>query len=131
MNEANGQRLRRLREAKNLTQTELGNMVGLKQSTVGMIERGKRGYGISVVKIASALNVTPEELQGSTVTPAKPASSSFEAHQLSLLFDDLPNDRILRTRAYIAASQVLISFLPSDDPATPALDPRAARAIPS
>ena len=127
MNEENGQRLRRLREAQKLTQTELGDLVGLKQTTIGMIERVKRGYGISVVKIAAALGVTPEELQGSTAKPLQSVRTlSVLGEQLALTFDELPEDRVLRNRAYIAASQVLISFLPatSDDPATPALGQR-------
>lgn len=112
-------------------------MVGLKQTTIGMIERGQRGYGLSVVKIASALGVTPEELQGISPKPAKPAAAEDTAHsflgrQLALTFDDLPDDRMLRNKAYIAASQVLIGFLPkNDDPATLAPGQRARSTTPS
>lgn len=58
-----GQRLKRLREAKKLSQTGLAALSGVGQSAIGNIEAGIRGYGSSVVEIARALGTTPEYLQ--------------------------------------------------------------------
>lgn len=63
--ETSGQRLKRLREAKGLSQGALATQAGLKsQGTIGNIERETRGYGDSVVDIARVLGVTPEYLRG-------------------------------------------------------------------
>lgn len=62
--ETQGMRLRRLREAKGLTQGELARQAGLRsQGAIGNIERDTRGYGASVVEIARILGTTPEHLQ--------------------------------------------------------------------
>lgn len=59
-----GQRLKRLREGKNISQGELAKRAGLKsQGAIGNIERDMRGYGASVVNIARELGTTPEYLQ--------------------------------------------------------------------
>lgn len=60
-----GQRLKRLREGKGLSQSALATQAGLKsQGTIGNIERETRGYGDSVVDIARVLGVTPDYLRG-------------------------------------------------------------------
>ena len=63
MKETVGQRLRRLRKDKKLTQAELAKKAGVGQSAIGNIEAGTRGYGISVVAIAKALDTSPDYLQ--------------------------------------------------------------------
>lgn len=58
-----GDRLKRLREAKNISQSELAKRACLKsQGAIGNIERGTRGYGASIVAIARELETTPEYL---------------------------------------------------------------------
>jgi len=63
MDETQGQRLKRLRKAKNLTQKELGKFGGLGQTAIANIESDTRGYGAGIVGIAKALGTTPEYLQ--------------------------------------------------------------------
>ena len=63
MRETLGQRLKRLRKAKGLTQVQLASIASVGQSAIGNIEAGTRGYGASVVPIAKALDTTPEYLQ--------------------------------------------------------------------
>lgn len=59
-----GERLKRLREGKSISQGELAKRAGLKsQGAIGNIERDMRGYGASVVNIARELGTTPEYLQ--------------------------------------------------------------------
>lgn len=59
-----GQRLKRLRESRGLSQGALASQAGLKsQGTIGNIERETRGYGDSVVDIARVLGVTPDYLR--------------------------------------------------------------------
>lgn len=63
MEETQGQRLKRLRKAKKLTQKELGKFGGLGQTAIANIEADTRGYGSGIVGIAKALDTTPEYLQ--------------------------------------------------------------------
>ncbi len=58
-----GQRLRRLRREKALTQQDLVGMTGVAQATLSDLERGKRGARASTLrKLAEALGVEPKEL---------------------------------------------------------------------
>lgn len=58
-----GQRLKRLRQAKGLSQAGLAAMAGVSQGTIGNLEGGTRGYGESIVDIANALNTSPAYLR--------------------------------------------------------------------
>ena len=58
-----GERVRRTRQVKGLTQAQLSEMCGLASSYVGIIERGSKKASIdTVVKIANALNVATDYL---------------------------------------------------------------------
>lgn len=63
MHETIGERLKRLRLAKGLSQTQLAKLCGVAQSTLSSIEGETRGYGLSIIAIAQALETTPEYLQ--------------------------------------------------------------------
>ena len=54
-NEPFGARVLRLRKARNLTQTELGVMAGLRKSHISMLESGEREGGQLAVESALAL----------------------------------------------------------------------------
>lgn len=59
------QRLRELRLKKGLTQTELGEKVGVKQNTFTNWENGKREPNFeTLLKLASILNTTTSYLLG-------------------------------------------------------------------
>jgi len=62
-----GQRLRRLRETKGLTQEELADKAGISRPYVSELERDKRKERLSyqvVIGLSNALDVSPGELQG-------------------------------------------------------------------
>lgn len=63
----NGEILRKLRLEKSLTQEELAKKIDVAQSTIRMIELGKRGGSKEVVsKIADFFNVSFDYLEGRT-----------------------------------------------------------------
>jgi len=60
-----GRRLKTLRRDRNLTQTELAEMLGTHFTAISQIERGIRGLTIhQVVRLAKALRVDPNALLG-------------------------------------------------------------------
>lgn len=62
--ETQGERLRRLRSAKGLSQAKLAEKAGLKsQGAIGNIESDLRGYGESIVDIARVLETNPDYLR--------------------------------------------------------------------
>jgi SOS-response transcriptional repressor LexA len=61
--ETMGQRSKRLRLAKGLTQIKLGLLAGVSQSNIANIERDRNKSSRDLVKIARALGVTAEEYQ--------------------------------------------------------------------
>lgn len=59
MNEA----LRKFRKEHHLTQTELGDQVGVKQTTISQFEKGSRKPSLSTAKkIAAVLGINVEEI---------------------------------------------------------------------
>lgn len=103
MKETIGERLKRLRVAKELTQGALAKFADIGQSAIGNIEADTRGYGASVVPIAKALDTNPDYLQLKSndprphpppaVPPLRPQESaggiwpfkSVSSHQYALL----------------------------------------------
>jgi transcriptional regulator with XRE-family HTH domain len=58
-----GERVRKLRLERGLTQEALAARAGLHSTYVGGIERGERNVGLeNILKIARALNVPPSDL---------------------------------------------------------------------
>ena len=58
-----GEQIRRLREAKGLSQEKLGELAGLHRTYTSGVERGERNIGlINVLRLANALDVSPGEL---------------------------------------------------------------------
>ena len=58
-----GRRLRQLREAGEMSQEQLAQVVGLDRSYVGSVERGERNISLeNIHKLASGLNVKPSQL---------------------------------------------------------------------
>ena len=74
--EAFGQRLRRLRKAKGLTQTELGDQIGISQRVVTYYEReGGSPSPELLVKFAQALGISYEALLGVRRAEAQPVEN--------------------------------------------------------
>lgn len=66
-----GDRLKTLRKKRGLSQAELATRAGLAgQGAIGNIERGSRGYGVSVLEIARVLQTSPAFLLLETDDPA-------------------------------------------------------------
>lgn len=58
-----GEKIKRLREQRNLTQLELADLVGVHQTKISHCETGARGISISLLEeLASALHVSFDEL---------------------------------------------------------------------
>lgn len=72
-----GNEILRLRTAKNLTQTQLADLVETVQATIAKIEKGIRGVdSVEVVVLARALSVDPESLIA-VVNGSTPANQTF------------------------------------------------------
>ena len=58
-----GERIRELRKERRFSQEELADVAGLHRTYIGGVERGERNVGfLNLVRIASALGVSPSEL---------------------------------------------------------------------
>lgn len=58
--DAVGERLRKLREERGMTQSELGRKIGVRQSTISEIERGSNLPSVPVLRrLADLLEVRP------------------------------------------------------------------------
>lgn len=66
-----GQKIKNLREAQGLTQTQLASLLELDISTISKIENNKANPSmLTLYKIADILNVTPSKLLEGTDKPA-------------------------------------------------------------
>lgn len=66
-----GERLRDLRKKKGLRQKELGELFGLTENAIGMMERGNRGTTIEkLALLAEYFQVSTDYLLGITDDPA-------------------------------------------------------------
>lgn len=65
-----GERIRKARKAKRLTQETLARETGISASFLGHIERGTRVLSVeTLVKLCQTLHVTPNELLGMEYPP--------------------------------------------------------------
>jgi transcriptional regulator with XRE-family HTH domain len=64
-----GEQIYLLRRKKGLTQTELGETIGVSQKAITNYETGRREPGIDIIiKIAQTLNASVEQLIGTKIT---------------------------------------------------------------
>ncbi|MCB4338682.1 HTH-type transcriptional regulator Xre [Bacillus subtilis] len=83
--------LKKLRREKNLSQKELGNKLGLAESTIGMYEQGKRQPDYeTLLKIADFFEVTLDFLLGNPkdAVKEKEAAYSISDPDLQIAFKD-------------------------------------------
>jgi predicted transcriptional regulator/DNA-binding XRE family transcriptional regulator len=88
-----GPRIRRIRNAKGLTQTAMAEGLGISPSYLNLIERNQRPLTVQLIlKLASVYKVEPEELQGE----ARGSIAALkEAFSDPLLAGELPGDQEL------------------------------------
>lgn len=78
-----GQRVRSARKAAGLTQKELAEKVGIRQSTISELEKGESRATTHIAKIAHACGVTVQYLEGLSDQMREPGSS-LNAHHGSV-----------------------------------------------
>jgi transcriptional regulator with XRE-family HTH domain len=88
-----GDRVKELRNEKGLTQEQLGDMVGLKQSSIGMIEINRREVSNKIlVRLADIFGVTTDYLLGRTDhRDAKIETYNIDSHDLEVEYDAKKN----------------------------------------
>ena len=67
-----GTRVAELRKAKNITQIQMAELLGVSQQTINSYEVGRRRIPVSALPtLATALTISIEEVLGETVTQSK------------------------------------------------------------
>ena len=88
-----GPRIRRIRNAKGLTQTAMAEALGISPSYLNLIERNQRPLTVQLIlKLASAYDVEPEALQGESGGSVVALREVFAD---PLLSGELPSDQEL------------------------------------
>lgn len=88
-----GLRIATLRKARSLTQTQLGEAIGVSQQQVVSFEKGRRKVPVSALpKLSEALGVTVEELIGIESQPSKRGPTPKLQRQLEQL-QQLPRSK--------------------------------------
>jgi transcriptional regulator with XRE-family HTH domain len=79
-----GQRLRKLRDKKGITQKELSKILNLSESAIGMYERGEREPNFETInKLADYFEVEVDYLLGRTDDPTPPGEKSKPYYALT------------------------------------------------
>ena len=87
-----GPRIRRIRVAKELTQTAMASELGISPSYLNLIERNQRPLTVQLLlKLSSTFHIEPEELQGTASSSAIPALR--EMFSDPLLSGELPGEQ--------------------------------------
>lgn len=80
-----GERVRALREARDMSQGELAKVLGIQPTNVSAIERGVRGLSLQqLAKLATALDVAPGEILNDQ---SSKRSRSISSHRLPRKFE--------------------------------------------
>ncbi len=112
-----GARLRELRRARGLTQSELAAKLGMNQALVSNYERGRlRMHGGIVVAFAEVLHVTTDEMLGlrNPASPFFPDRRFLRRLQKIDLLSRRDKELLLRTiDAFIRAAELRSSRTPS------------------
>ena len=88
-----GPRIRRIRNGKGITQTAMAEGLGISPSYLNLIERNQRPLTVQLIlKLASAYQVDPKELQGEAHSAVAQLKEVFSD---PLLVGELPGDQEL------------------------------------
>src|SRR5690606_2156033 len=88
-----GPRIRRIRNARGLTQTAMAEALGISPSYLNLIERNQRPLTVQLIlKLAAVYKIEPEELQGET---GGALAALREVFADPLLARELPGDQEL------------------------------------
>jgi transcriptional regulator with XRE-family HTH domain len=90
-----GQRLKHRRVELDLTQEELGKIVGVSGQAIGEIERGKTYRSSLTIDLASALKVNPEWLMGRT-DDKSPKKAEIEISEILSGFSEEDKEEAVR-----------------------------------
>lgn len=88
-----GDRLKELRKAKGLTQSELGDMLGVKKSVVCLYEKEKRNPSVeSIIDLVQIFNVTADYLLGTenliqVVENKQPKTYAFTKEEVNFILE--------------------------------------------
>lgn len=81
-----GKRIRSKREAKHLTQEELGEKIGVSGAFIGMIERAEREPSLEVfIGIANELNATADELLSGVIAECSNARLATYSKRIAVM----------------------------------------------
>jgi transcriptional regulator with XRE-family HTH domain len=105
-----GDRIRKLREAKNMSQTELAKAAGVSQATISDAETGETKSGIralTLLRIAAALDTNPEYLRTGKGPPDATLPTGTEADLLTLFgkLNQQNRDALVAAAKALAESQ--------------------------
>lgn len=110
-----GRKLKELRLERKINQSELGEIIGISPSTVGMYERDQRFPDKDILsKIADYFEVSVDYLLGRTdernvhkeKTKLDPGVKTIAAHRININ-EDLPDDAIEKINEYIKMVEML------------------------
>lgn len=94
-------RLLQLRKARGITQIDLARSSGLSPRVIAMYETTIKGpSAVAVLRLAKALDVTPEQLMGQKLTSTKTIVSR-NALKNAKMFDGLPSSEQKKVSLYI------------------------------
>lgn len=87
-------RLKELRKMHNMTQEELGRLVGATKSSISLYESGKQEPNIEMIKrISEVLEATPDALIGYENATIQSTIQTSEARILAKGIDKLPKEQ--------------------------------------
>lgn len=110
-----GRKLKELRLERKINQSELGEIIGISPSTVGMYERDQRFPDKDILsKIADYFEVSVDYLLGRTdernvhkeKTKLDPGVKTIAAHRININ-EDLPDDAIEKINEYIKMVEMM------------------------
>ncbi len=107
-----GQRIKTLRKALGLSQEQLAERIGIHQGSLSELERGrtKKGFGETIVKLATALHTNPEWLVTGKGSPTPSVQNDVDESEVLAIYRALPSP--LRD-AWMASGRAMLAQQPT------------------